>query len=317
MKLTIQRTITTLAALTTFVTAALAQPTLGSITPNQGPRGTTVTISGTQFDRNVNGYYGRGRNWGLYYWNGSAYRALNYTYVNSTRLTATIPGDFSTSNIKLQGYYYDRLHNYTSYIRYTSNKFTVTNQQTAMKFTNSTQYALVELKLNGQRLFNVGQAILAGNNATFNVAAGTYQLDATLGTVNNNTINAWFTDHATVTILNGQVNNIEWTRITLGELFGGFVPNQWKRFNGYYFDANANYHTATLWINNNNSFQLYNDGRFSSGGSLVETSWPNYSSIVNFRLGSNGPISYSNFPFATIYSKCGPASWSWIEFTKQ
>lgn len=309
MKTNLVKSIAILATIVSFATAAIAQPVLGTISPNQGPKGTTVTINGTKLNQRTNGsvYTGTNRDWSMYYFNGSQWTPLSFTLLSPTQMRATIPQSMVSSKFKLQG---------GNYVKYTTNTFTVV-APTGLNFANNSQYALVELKLNGTRLFPLGQWLAPHNNATFNVAPGTYTMQGALGTVSSGNVNVWFTANATVTVSNGNITNIQWSRLTVGELLAGSTPNVWKRYNGYYFDANSNYHTSTLYINSNNSYQLYYDNTLGRSGQLVVTNWPDYAYTVNFTLGAGGPQANTSYPFGTVYARVGPASWSWIQFTRQ
>lgn len=297
--------------------AAFAQqkPTISGFSPSSGSVGTVVTLSGTNFNRDIDGNL----------WSGSTppYQAVfpmsggvafaPVTFVSATQIRTTVPFGAVTAPISLrQGF---------SNITTSASRFIVVAAPPqpangSLRVVNNTQYDIVSLKINGQEKIQAGTAVALGTTGTLNLAPGNYSLVVGMGFANSSGArDIWFTTSRNVSVTATTPTTTTISPLPLSLILtGGAAFKDWQ---GEFFDNNGGFHLARLRFQSNGSWQLFQDNVLRGSGSTTLVSWPNRASTVQFRIAANQPTISISFPFASFFFRNGPASFPTIQYTKQ
>jgi hypothetical protein len=216
------------------------------------------------------------------------------------------------------GTYYYRIRTYLNcaYTAY-SNVVTATIQNLAtVRVQNNTKYDMVSIKLNNVEQLPYGYILPIGNTQDYTfTTGGTVSYTIVIGLMDSyGVITDFFNFTGTVTAVVGQVVTINCVNPTLNQMLTNFSAS--KVWSGYYFDANAGYHTASYTIYSDGSFRLYDDGVSIGTGVATLVSWTDRATIITFKLGTTEVIQLP-YPFGSFYQSNGPASWKIIQYTRQ
>jgi large repetitive protein len=294
----------------TGVFTVLPTPDITGFSPSSGSIGQFITIAGSNFNRTKDGLLWSGTvPYQIQFSGVSGFVNASVTYNSPTQLTVQIPTGAIPGIVRLvQG----------DYVRATSSVFAVNNPPptpTTFRIQNFSQYLVLNIRINGFEGLAAGQTVPPGFQIDFSGASGavnTLQID--LGTLNGNSEDVWFTSSfPSFLIQSNQITTRVVQRITVPQVLTNFQSQ--ARFRGTYFtDANT-LGTAEIVFFANGTYQSFRDGALISTGSVTETSWANYSSLIGFNLG-NGNTSTLR-PFASFLNRSGPPSWPIIQYTRQ
>lgn len=284
------------------------RPTITSFTPATGPVGTLVTISGSSFNRDVNGAVWTGAiPWRVRFATAAGTVDALPTYVSASTVRVTVPNGAVTGLLRLvQG---------ATVMSTSATNYTVTTPG-VLRLTNSSQYDVVSLTINNVQQLGAGLGVPIGTTSDFPLAAGTYTMVAGIGFYTAaGARDVWFTYTRTVTITNGANNLQTLSPITLSALLtAGTAARRW---NGIYLDANALPHVATYNFTSGGGWTMQDDGVAIGSGTTSLVSWPARSATVSFRTIAGGPIATLDIRTAKFLQRVGPASWPIIEFVRE
>jgi hypothetical protein len=204
---------------------------------------------------------------------------------------------------------------------------TVSSPSTAvLRISNTSSYDIIDIQLNGVQKVGYPDGILAGQSADFIfTTGGTVALDLGNGFYNtDHSRNIWFTLRGNQTVVLGQTSTVTFSNPTIGQLLTGFTTS--RDWDGQYFDDEANSFFARFRFTSlTGGWQLFDSNGPCFGGSscsftqigqgsLRLLSWPRYSPIVTFDLGSGTKQASIAYPFGSFMYSNGPASWPIIEY---
>ncbi|MBN1107692.1 MAG: fibronectin type III domain-containing protein [Bacteroidales bacterium] len=235
----------------------------------------------------------------------------------NTRVTS-----WSTSFTKTTGTYYYRVrcynvNQYSPYSNVISVAVNATPPKAILHITNNTKYDMIDIRLNNvQHVTQSGTGILIGGS--YNVeftSSGTVSYILGVGFWNGSSRDVWFYLSGSTTVTLGSTTNLTFNNPTIGQLLSGFSTS--RNWNGYYFDAGYNYHTCRFNFTNTGSWTFYDGSSQTGSGSVTLVSWPNYATIVTFKICSSCANIQLAYPFGSFMYSNGPASWPIIEYTGQ
>jgi hypothetical protein len=298
-----------------FGAAAKAQaPAITTFSPSSGPVGTVVTLTGTNFNRDVNGNL----------WSGTIPYRVSFamsggtsdvvpTFVSATQIRATVPNGAVTAPIRLK-------QGFSVFSTSTAN-FTVTAPATGpqtgtLRVTNNTQYNLVSLIVNGSQVLAPGVQAAPGQSVQMTVTPGSFTMNCGVGFLTSNGgRDVWFNFTRTASVTAGFTSTVTLSRISIAQLLtlGSTVTN-WQ---GMYFDNNGAPHGVTLQFSNTGRWRFFEGSTLRGEGVVSLVSWPNLSSSVTFSISSSLPNITISHPFGRFLFRNGPPSWPIIEYEKQ
>ncbi|MBK8099333.1 MAG: IPT/TIG domain-containing protein [Planctomycetes bacterium] len=284
----------------------IQRPRINSFSPTSGPIGTTVTISGSNFNRDLNGNV----------WSGAIPWRVRFggnldvvpTFVSAFAVTAVVPQGTTSAQLRL-------VQNGTV-MSTSSGSFTVA-PPTTLRLVNNAQYDMVSLTLNGTQRFAQGAGVLVGSTVDLTgITAGTYTLVAGIGFYSaNGTRDIWFRFTRTVTIAANAITTQTFAPLTIGQLLTmGAATRDWT---GVFFDNNGIPHSARFRITSTGGWTFFVDNATAGTGALTLLSWPARSPTVSFRINNSVPATTISFPFATFLLQNGPPSWPLIQYVRQ
>jgi hypothetical protein len=239
--------------------------------------------------------------------------SIIYTSTNGSSQPTTL------ALTRTAGTYYYRIRAYMNcaYTSYSSVvTVTVQNQVATVRVQNSTKYDMISIKLNNVEQLQYKYVLPIGNTEDYTFTTGgtvSYTIVVGLMDSNGNTTD-FFTFTNTVQAIVGQVVTINCVNPTLAQMLSVFSSS--KKWSGYYFDANSNYHTCGYTFYSDGSFQLYDGTTLIGTGTATLVTWADRATIISFKLGTTETIQMM-YPFGSFMQSNGPASWKVITYTQQ
>jgi len=186
-----------------------------------------------------------------------------------------------------------------------------------LHITNNTKYAMIDIRLNGtQHVTTTGSGIDIGYS--YNVeftSSGTVTYYLGVGLWDGSTRNVWFYLSGTIAVTVGSTTNLTFNNPTIAQMLSGFSSS--RNWNGYYYDASYGYHTCHFNFTSSGTWTLYDGTTQVGSGSVSLVSWPNYATIITFKVCSTCANIQLGYPFGSFMYNNGPTSWPTIEYTAQ
>jgi len=187
-----------------------------------------------------------------------------------------------------------------------------------LRIVNSTHYDMIDVRLNDQQKVVYGYAIPVGTSFDFVFTTpGTVTVKLGVGFYDLGVPSSWFNYTTTANLTAGQTTTVTFPNPTIGQLLSKFQTNG-RDFEGP-FNCYAEGKYGSQWYHfwpNGSWIHTPDDGAQTSGTfSLV--SWPDYSSIVQFKLCSTCSSIYLSPPWDQFIYTDGPSCWNLIEYTGQ
>ncbi len=255
-----------------------------------------------------------------YYLEESTSPTTGFSVVAS--VTNTRQTSWTKSLTKPTGTYYYRvrvynMNGYSPYSAIISVTVNVPVAKATLRITNNTKYDMIDIKLNNTQYINtVNTGVLIGNSYSVEFSSSgsvTYYLG--VGFWNGTSRNVWFYLSGTANVTLGSTTNVTFNNPTIAQMLSGFSSS--KNWNGYYFDAASNYKTCRFNFTSSGGWTFY-DGTVQNGsGSVILVSWPNYATIITFKICSSCADIQLAYPFGSFMYRNGPPSWPIIEYTGQ
>lgn len=185
-----------------------------------------------------------------------------------------------------------------------------------LRIVNSTHYDMNDIRLNSVQHANYPNVLLIGGTYDVVFTPGTVSYALGVGFWNGTTRDVWFTYTGTATITAGQTTTVTFPNPTIAQLLTNF--GSFRDWTGTYW-VGTSPGSKRFRFTSTGSFTLYNGTALESSGSVQLVTWPDYASIVTFRVcsptcGANINIA---FPFGSFQYRNGPTSWPIIEYYGQ
>lgn len=185
-----------------------------------------------------------------------------------------------------------------------------------LRITNNTHYDMVDIRLNNVQRVNYPYVLNIGNSydVVFNPGTVTYALG--VGFWNGTTRDVWFTYTGTASITAGQTTTVTFPNPTIAQMLTNFSAA--ANWDGTYW-VNTTYNSKRFRFTSSGGYTLYNNGALETSGSVQLVSWPDYATIITFRVcnptcGANIQLAH---PFGSFMYRNGPASWPIIDYYRQ
>lgn len=195
---------------------------------------------------------------------------------------------------------------------------TFTAAYSTLRIVNATKYAMIDVQVNGIQQVSYPNGLLPGGTSDINVSgAGTVSYTLGVGFYNtDHTRDVWFTLTGTATLVAGGTTSVTFNNPSIGQLLSTFraAGRDWQ---GDYFDAGGGFHFAKYHFGISGSWTLYDSGTQIGTGTVTEVSWPNYATVVTFKLCASCASIDMAYPFGDFYYNNGPASWPIIHYVAQ
>ncbi|MBI3188773.1 MAG: fibronectin type III domain-containing protein [Gammaproteobacteria bacterium] len=194
---------------------------------------------------------------------------------------------------------------------------TVARDTTAtLRIINNTKYDMIDLRLNSVQKINYPYVILPSGSADYVfTSGGSVSVAWGVGFYNSSTTrDIWFLGTSNVTVTAGQTYTLTVNNPTLGNMLSGFSSS--RSWDGVYYcySCSTLVHTARFNFTSSGGWTFYDDGAYVGSGTATLVSWPNYASIITFRLCNTCENIQLNYPFGSFYYRNGPADWPIIEY---
>jgi len=186
--------------------------------------------------------------------------------------------------------------------------------QGTLRIVNNTHYDMIDVRLNGVQQAAYPNALLVGRAANFGFTPGTVTYSLGVGFYDSNgNREVWFTLTGSTTIVAGTTSTVSFNNPTIGQLLSLFSGSH--TWSGEYWDDNQALHYKSFAFSQSGAWALYDDGNSTgSTGTVSLVAWPDYSSIISFRLCATCQTINIAYPFSSFQYQNGPSSWSIIEY---
>jgi len=255
-----------------------------------------------------------------YYLEESTSPTSGFTLIAS--VTNTRSTTWTKSLTKPTGTYYYRvrvynMNAYSPYSNVISVSVNVPAAKATLRITNNTKYDMIDIRLNNTQYINtVNTGVLIGNyyNVEF-TSSGTVTYYLGVGFWNGTSRNVWFYLSGTTNVTVGTTTYITFNNPTIAQMLSGFSSS--RNWNGYYFDAGMNYKTCRFNFTSSGTWTFYDGAVQNGSGSVTLVNWPNYATIITFKICSTCAEIQLAYPFGSFMYRNGPPSWPIIEYTGQ
>lgn len=281
-------------------------PQITSASPATGAPGAVITVTGRNLNRDR-----LGNVWAttptvtppyVIQFRTSTGQFVNatFTYVSPAQLRVTVPAAAITGRIRLSQ---------SPYVSSTLSDFVVTAPpppagQGRLNIVNGSQYNLVSIKVNNVEQLQAGFVLPVRQTGTLDLNPGSYNVQVSLGITPSEGSLFFFTQRFTIT--RGRTSTFNVPRVTLRQLMTNFrTSGDWA--SDILFDANLTPYLRTVRMMNNGNYQVREtrSGRTTvvESSTYAETSWPDNSRSLSFRLGQRQVNLF--LPFASFISTVG------------
>jgi hypothetical protein len=189
-----------------------------------------------------------------------------------------------------------------------------------LRITNNTRYDLVDLRLNGVQQLSYPYVILPGASADFVYNSATsVTINGGVGFYNSNgNRDIWFTyGPNTVPLTAGQTYPFGLNNPTIQQMLTGFSASQ--NWDGIYYCSGCSslVQYGRFSFTSGGAWTFYRNGVQESLGNIQLVSWPNYASIITFRLCSTCDNIQLPYPFGSFLYRNGSPDWPIVEYVAQ
>lgn len=190
-----------------------------------------------------------------------------------------------------------------------------------LRIINSSHYDMIDIRLNNQQQAYYPNGIGPGAYADFVFTTpGTVDYDLGVGFYDSyGTRDLWFISWGATTVSAGQTTTITFDNPTIGELLSDFRTSGRDWIGEYWcFSGCAStlgYKKFHFGINGN--WALYDNNVYQGNGTVTLVSWPDYSSVVTFKLCSTCATIDFWYPFGIVRYHNGTSDWPIIEYVGQ
>lgn len=235
--------------------------------------------------------------------------------------THTSPYNFTVTRNAGTYYYRARVHAglgpYAGYSPYSTVVTVVVAEQKAiLRVVNNTRYLMNDITLNGVQQVGQGSGLNVGQSHDFEFnTSGTVNYQLGVGFWNGSSRDVWFflTGSSQVTV--GNTTTVTFNNPTIAQLLTNFQSA--ANWDGTYWDNNLGLHSARFRFFSNGTWRLYDDGNQVATGNVTLVSWPDYATIVDFKICSSCATIQLAYPFGRFLYANGPPSWPTIEYVRQ
>lgn len=189
----------------------------------------------------------------------------------------------------------------------------------ALRIRNNTHYDMIDIRLNGTQQVGYPNSIPAGDSAdfTFN-SGGTVSYDFGVGFYNTDgTRNIWFQGTGTTSVTAGNVTTVTCNNPTIGQLLSGFSDYRDWQGSYYCYTCPTLLHYARFRFTDAGGWTFYDDGVPQTTGSVSLVAWPDYASVVQFKICPTCDVISLYYPFGVFNYENGPDDWPIIEYVAQ
>lgn len=194
---------------------------------------------------------------------------------------------------------------------------TVMRPETAiLRIINNSQYDMIDIRLNGVQEISYPYGIPPGSQADFSFTSPlTISMNLGVGNYNSDgSRDIWFTYSKNTSLTTSKITQIEADPITITQLLTHF-QNSCDWYGVYYcYNCPTLINSARFNFTSTGGWTFYDNGVRSGSGTVELVSWPNYASVVTFRLCSECQNIYLVYPFGTFDYKNGPPDWPVITY---
>ncbi|MFO0628819.1 MAG: hypothetical protein U0325_24810 [Polyangiales bacterium] len=278
----------------------IARATITGFTPGTAAAGTRISLRGMSFDRNRQGratLYGLGYTISFAGLNGARVAAVNPVLVSTTEIAVTVPAGAATGRVRFA----DALGSFAeSPVDFVVPLPPPPPAPTRVRVTNSNQYDLVALVVNGTQVRGCANPLAPGASVDVNVMPGGFAVGAVLGFCTQGAPVSIPPSHLefTGTVGNGVTFTVHANPFTLGDLLTNWGSNSGEWASGLYTDAQGAFHQNSLIFDSVARWTGYDRGTAWGGGQATVISWPNRANCVSFRLGANFAATQTCLPFS-------------------
>jgi hypothetical protein len=189
----------------------------------------------------------------------------------------------------------------------------------ALRISNNTHYDMIDIRLNGTQQVGYPNSIPAGSSADFTfTGGGSVDYYFGVGFYNTDgTRNIWFEGTGTTSVAAGNTTTVTCNNPTIAQLLSGFSDSRDWQGSYYCYSCPTLLHNAGFRFTDAGGWTFYEDGVQKTTGSVALVSWPDYASVVQFKICPTCDVISLNYPFGTFLYENGPDGWSIIEYVAQ
>lgn len=186
-----------------------------------------------------------------------------------------------------------------------------------LRIQNSSHYDLIDLRLDGVQKLNYPYVVPVGGYADFTyTGTPTVRVDLSVGFYNSSGgRDIWFFMNPVYrTMAPGAVAVITFNNPTLAQVLTNFGSA--RNYDGDYWH-NLVYGWARFRFFSDGTYTFYDNGAQTGSGTVSLVSWPNYATVIYFKVQSTGEQILLAYPFGQFYYANGPSDWRIIQYTAQ
>jgi len=254
-------------------------PTPGIGSPNRGPVGSVIELSGIAYDKDKDGNTWRGTPpYQIKFQGVGATTLVNatFTVLSPSKLRVTVPAGAVSGSIRLvQG----------TYSKSSILSFTVEVPIAAgtLRIQNSSQYNLISVKVNNVETLNPGLGVPVGTFMNLPRQPGTYSVSVVMGITTDAPL---FFFNGSATVRSNTTATFTTPRVTVAQLMTNFsAQKDWS--SDILLGSDNRFYIRTIRFNSKGQYQIFDSSVANAveSGNYSQITWANNSSSVTFRLG--------------------------------
>jgi len=279
----------------------VARATITGFTPGSAAAGARITIRGSFLDRSR---FGRRTLNGLGYavtfagLNNARVAAVSPQLVSPAELAVTVPAGAATGRVRFSDAIGSFAESPVDFVGPLPPP--PPPPPTRVRVTNSNQYDIVSLVVNGAPVRSCANPLAPGASVDVSVMPGGFAVGAVIGFCDRGAPVSIPPSHLELVsnVASGQTFTVTANRFTLGELLTNWGSNSGEWASGLYLDAQGAWHQNSFRFDPMARWSAFDRGTFWGSGQAAVVSWPDRATCVRFRVAPGFAATETCLPFS-------------------